>query len=155
MFRSLIAVALSCVACTTRQEQPKVYTSVETLSRIAAMPYPPVRAQLEVFDRGINSRMSAPGPSDTMLYAYFTLTDEDAEKLVASSTVVEGQASIEDRSWYPPELREYLQAQEGSRKLRVLGTSLDPKRFEKMPYRAGVLVRLGKSPNFFLTMFTM
>lgn len=148
-------VLFALVGCKSEEPPPRsvVREDVDLLLEYAKLPVRPVRAKFEVALVGEPGFL---GPTDRRVLAVFEVAEEDVPKVIAGLEPSTVALRLENRDWFPPDVKAALETEGDAKGRRVLkGASYRAEPFTRMPYRASLVTRLEGSARFVLAMNTM
>lgn len=133
-------------------------TDIDALGRLITLPRRPTAAIWRRVRKGSNTRSDVPGPTDYELQAVLTFSNEDAENIVKEAAARERPGdvgTIKKLDWFPAEVKENLIEEPNSDEYRFKGETYDAGAFAKSPLTHGYFVRVGRTPRFYLYLYTM
>ena len=132
----------------------EIKTDLEGLEKLINFPVRPQEARwtAEILD---NSKGAVPGPTDYRLTALLKYDQKAAAELVRKLETQATDASLGNadvKAWFSDEIKTQAKTVDG--RIYLEGAKYSPKYFSRPPYRNGSLIRVGKTNNFVLNLFS-
>lgn len=129
--------------------------NVSELRKYITLPYPPKAVIWLTETKGSGSSI-VPGPTDWSLTAVLNFRPEDAEKIVAaaSSQSPPVVGAVERMEWFPEDVFAQAMKEPGTEQYRIKGEVYSASAFYKLSLIHGFLLRIGKTSQFILVLYT-